>query len=264
MPPRRKQTAGFNQELRDILHGPGIRGMAGIRDGADVVVAIVGRPDGDAPVEVDSERREIKVHTEDAATDVDGDGTPRESLLYAPCNALWRKPPAGDKVTVLQPQDVGEPLALHGDGGATSTTPSRLTDTNTVLSPPTGALLCESRDGNAQVDAPGSGKKVILGGDSASDAVLKGTTYRNAEVTLHSALSTFLTADATAWTAMATLLGALGTAMTNLGQAAAATACSTAATAATAKATAATAMGNAVSTFENGSANYLSQKTVTE
>lgn len=100
--------------------------------------------------------------------------------------------------------------------------------------PLTGASTSDAtlgRDGGVQLVMQAA--SLLLGGTSAVDSVLKGTTQRAAETTLNAA---FITA-----------LGTMAAAFTTLGQTAAGTACGTLAT--------------AITTYETAGASYLSTTT---
>ena len=160
--------AALVAELRAALTGAWIRRVAGIRDTGEVVLALVKDLAGGDVLAAAEDASDLWVQF---AEKMSGHGG--AASLFSPLNVLWRKPGAGEHVTILKPAGAdgpGAPLALWGEGGAADAVPTRLTDSNTVLSPPTGDLLAESRDGNAQLDAPTSGKKVLLGAGGAAAA----------------------------------------------------------------------------------------------
>lgn len=156
--PRARQRLPGGQEsrgstdVRGVLNQSNLRQAAGIEDQGEVLTCVVEHPDGDNPVVVDSDKKEIRVWLKDVITQ-------RHLLvtLFAPHNVLWRKPKPGDSANAIRGAHTGGPsagTALHADGSTSSNTvPDSLTDDNTVLSPPKGDLVCESRDGKLDLDA---------------------------------------------------------------------------------------------------------------
>jgi len=145
-------------DIRDVLHEGVVGQMAGTEHAGDVQTGSVEHPRGGAAVEVDEEKREVRVWVKDAVT-----GRPVLATLYAPGNVLWRKPPKGDSVNIVTGANTGGPgaaTALHGDGGNEDDVPEDLSDENTVLSPPAGDLLIQSRDGKVEIKSNRTGNTV--------------------------------------------------------------------------------------------------------
>jgi len=179
----RPKVAQVSTDLREVMHGGAIRQLADIDDAGAVHNVVVAHPDGDEPLEVDADRREIRVWVEDGQT-----LHPFVATLVAPCNGLWRKPPEGSNAVLLRPAGgagPGVPFLIHGDGGSDDDVPASLDDTNMVLSAPTGELRLESRDDEVNLTSDtGNGKTVNANGTDYSG--LKTETFE-------SQLSTLLT-----------------------------------------------------------------------
>lgn len=163
----RRGRDGSSSDLREMLNGEEIRKLTEIEHEGTVQTGTVEHPDGDTPVEVDADKREVRVWVKDAVT-----GYPVLATLFAPCNALWRKPPEGDTVSSLTGANTGGPGAatvLHGDGGNDDDVPTALEDgafTNpTVLSPPTGDVVVESRDGKVVIRR--NGAQIVINSDGS-------------------------------------------------------------------------------------------------
>lgn len=251
----RRQKDTSSTDLREVLNGEVLRQIIDLEDEGRLHVARVKHQKGDDPVEVDADRREIRVETLDVVND-----HPSVSTLLAAASALWRKPPVGATVLVLRGANTGGPGAafvFHGDGGNDGDVPESLDDTNTVLSPPTGYLLLESRDGDAVLQAKNTSKKTRLGAADADQSAVRGDAYLDAEDPMLSQVKASLIALATAVTAAGAALTTAGAQPTYI---LAAPFVAAAGAALTAAGAAQTAAATAIGTFQAGKPTYKSSR----
>lgn len=156
MPRNRSRSSAAFDALREALSAANLRAIMGVVDTGRALLAKVGAPDGQPPV--NSDGRDLLVSVLDAFTD-----HPLVARLHIPANILWRKPRTGETVTVVVPIGAnapGGPVAFHGDAGDAGAVPPWLGAASGIYTD--GKVRVESRDDDVTVETV-AGKKVLLG-----------------------------------------------------------------------------------------------------
>lgn len=229
---KRRRTRGKRFEASDL--------KALVADGRMwVAMGTVFAPDGGSHFDLDGEDCFVEVETHPEGRDF----TCRLGAGLGGANAgFWKIPKVGTEVIVVVPSGEETHMPTVVACLATGVVPSELTDSN---------MIVMNNDGDIVVH-PAVAGLIKLGSDAASEAVVKGTTYRTAEDTMLSALVTLLTALQTwltTWVAdTGTLLPVAPTVHPGAGV----------------LNTAVGVANAAIVTFQSAAATYLSTKTKTE
>ena len=176
-------------ELRQIMNGPALRALMGLRDLGEAVLGFFNDPDGGDVADVDTDAGDIWCAVQGATSD-----PPTGKIvarLYIPMNAFFRLPKKGESCLVVRGQEAdgpGKPYAFYGGGGTADdkskvAPPGWLDASHSGLSVPehlviestgdevkitantggSSATIVLKKDGTVTIDAAG-GKDIVLNG----------------------------------------------------------------------------------------------------
>jgi hypothetical protein len=161
------------QQLKEMLSGATLRAVMGIVDAGNVVLAKIGDDSGDGH-EVHQSKRDVWVRFTDVLS-----GMSRAGRLFVPAGILFARAKKGAGAHVVQGRNMngpGGPLVMvdGGDGAADNVVPDWFGEDDAGIygeqtmhvESAEGDVEIKSDKGDVKVEAPGSGKKVLLGSGS--------------------------------------------------------------------------------------------------
>lgn len=167
-------------ELRQVLTGPWIRAVAGIRDLGELTLSFFNDPDGGDVATIADDKSEVLVTVQDATSD-----TPTGkvlAVLFSPLNLLWALPKKDDPCIVAHGADVrvpGSGYAFFG-GSGDSVVPDWLDDDNVGVYH-SKTVHVESKDNDVLIKALDASKRILLEVDGATFEIKNGNVTATAK-----------------------------------------------------------------------------------